>query len=100
MEISSSGGSIGLQAFQNAQQRVDKASNDIAQSQTNQQTQTGSEVETQALQTPPVTESQNSSSVQNEALLELQQGEQQAQAAARVVDVEDQVLGSLLDVHA
>ncbi len=78
MQIPSASAS-GLQAFNSAQQRIDRASQTIARSGTT----ATDEVENQT-----------------QALLELNQGEEQAKVATRVISAQNQVIGSLLDVRA
>ncbi len=64
--------STGFQAFQNAQLRVNQAADKIAKNE--------------------------SLESQTEAVIELKQAELQAQAAAKVIQAENDVAGSLLDI--
>lgn len=69
----------GLQAFQNAQQRVADAADRIAKNGT--------------------TENANETDLAK-AVVDLNQGSLQAKAAAKVIETENQTIGSLLDIKA
>jgi len=64
--------STGFEAFQNAQQKINQAADKIARN--------------------------DSLKSQTEAVVALKQGELQAQAAAKVIQTENDIAGSILDI--
>ncbi len=69
----------GLQAFQNAQQRVSNAAEKIANNSTRGNSSTNDLAK---------------------AVVDLKQGELQARAAVKVINAENQTIGSLLNIKA
>ncbi|MBU0900623.1 MAG: hypothetical protein KKH62_01535 [Gammaproteobacteria bacterium] len=99
MEISGSAFNSGISTIQSGQRRVDQAAVDIASNALTQPQQPNS--------TPPANQVNPSPSLAEqsrpdlaESLVALRQGQNEAQAGAKVVKTADEVLGTLIDTTA
>jgi hypothetical protein len=99
MEISGSAFNSGISTIQSGQRRIDQAAADIASNAVTQPPQPTS--------TPPANQVNPSPSLAEqtrpdlaESLVALRQGQNEAEAGAKVVKTADEVLGTLIDTTA
>ena len=99
MEISGNAFNSGIGAIQSGQRRVDQAAADIAGSAATPVQQPNSTPPANQVNPTPDTEEQRRPDLA-ESLVALRQGQNQAEAGAKVVKAADEALGTLIDTSA
>jgi hypothetical protein len=99
MEISASAFSSGISTIQSGQRRVDQAAADIASNALGPQPQPASAPPANQVNPAPSSAEQTRPDLA-ESLVALRQGQNEAQAGAKVVKTADEVLGTLIDTTA
>ncbi|MCJ8170342.1 hypothetical protein [Atopomonas sediminilitoris] len=105
MQVSGSALSAGLSGVQAGQRRIDQAASDIARQTLPQREEVQQAQAEQANRpdpansAPPVRTAEPTSAVAD-SLVELREGQTEAQAGAQVIKTADEVLGTLVDVRA
>lgn len=87
MQISGNAFTAGFNTYQGGQQRVDRATSNIAS-------------EAAAVQSSTRVEGRSDAKDTAQNLIELQQGRYQAEVGAKVIKTADEVLGTLIDTRA
>lgn len=98
MEISGSAFNSGISTIQSGQRRVDQAAADIASNALTQQQPNSTPPANQVNPAPSSAEQTRPDLA--ESLVALRQGQNEAQAGAKVVKTADEVLGTLIDTTA
>ncbi len=99
MEISRSAFGSGISTIQSGQRRVDQAASDIASNAISQPQQPTSSPPANQVNPSPSAAEQTRSDLA-ESLVALRQGQNEAEAGAKVVKTADEVLGTLIDTKA
>ncbi len=99
MEISRSAFASGTSAIQSGQRRVDQAASDIASNAITQPQQPTSTPPANQVNPSPRAAEQTRADLA-ESLVALRQGQNEAEAGAKVVKTADEVLGTLIDTKA
>lgn len=99
MEISGSAFNSGINTIQSGQRRVDQAAADIASNAVAAQPQPSSAPPATQVNPAPSSAEQNRPDLA-ESLVALRQGQNEAEAGAKVVKTADEVLGTLIDTTA
>lgn len=99
MEISGSAFNSGISTIQSGQRRVDQAAADIASNARGPQPQPTSAPPANQVNPSPSSAEQTRPDLA-ESLVALRQGQNEAEAGAKVVKTADEVLGTLIDTTA
>lgn len=99
MEISGSAFGSGVSAFQSGQRRVDQAASDITSNAITQPKQPTSTPPANQVNPAPSLAEQSRPDLA-ESLVALRQGQNEAEAGAKVIKTADEVLGTLIDTKA
>lgn len=99
MEISGSAFNSGISTIQSGQRRVDQAAADIASNALGSQPQPTSAPPANQVNPSPSSAEQTRPDLA-ESLVALRQGQNEAEAGAKVVKTADEVLGTLIDTTA
>ena len=99
MEISGSAFNSGINTIQSGQRRVDQAAADIASNSVRPQPQVSSAPPPNQVNAAPSSAEQSRPDLA-ESLVALRQGQNEAEAGAKVVKTADEVLGTLIDTSA
>ncbi|NMZ67325.1 hypothetical protein SAMN05216370_3613 [Pseudomonas peli] len=99
MEISGSAFNSGISTIQSGQRRVDQAAADIASNALGPQPQPTSAPPANQVNPSPSSAEQSRPDLA-ESLVALRQGQNEAEAGAKVVKTADEVLGTLIDTTA
>jgi flagellar basal body rod protein FlgG len=99
MNISGSAFNSGISTIQSGQRRVDQAAGDIASNAVTQPQQPNSTPPANQVNPAPSSAEQSRPDLA-ESLVALRQGQNEAQAGAKVLKTADEVLGTLIDTKA